>query len=132
MIAFDTNILLRLLLNDHAQQARQAEELLRRAVAAGEQVLLPDIVLCEMEWVLEAVYDLTRAKILQTLRRVFSADEFEFANRTAVGAAIQRYAAGKADFSDYLIGENASLSGASVSYTFDRELARTPGFSRPG
>jgi len=49
MIAFDTNLLLRLLLNDQAQQARQAGELLQRAVAAGERVLLPNIVLCEME-----------------------------------------------------------------------------------
>ena len=57
--------------------------------------------------------------------------EFEFANRAAAGTAIQRYAAGKADFSDYQIGESASLSGASVRYTFDRELARTPGLSRP-
>ncbi len=132
MIAFDTNLLLRLLLNDQAQQARQAEELLQRAVAAGERVLLPDIVMCEMEWVLEAVYGLERADILQTLRRLLASDEFEFANRAAVGAAIQRYAAGKADFSDYLIGENTALACASVTYTFDRELARTPGFSRPG
>lgn len=132
MIAFDTNLLLRLLLNDHAQQARQAEELLQRAVAAGERVLLPDIVLCEMEWVLESVYGLARADVLQTLRRLFASDEFEFANRAAVGAAIQHYEAGKADFSDYLIGESASLAGASVTYTFDRELARAPGFSRPG
>ena len=132
MIGFDNNLLLRLLLNDQAQQARQAEELLQRAVAAGERVLLPDIVLCEMEWVLEAVYGVERANILQTLRRLLAADEFEFANRAAVGAAIQRYAAGKADFSDYLIGESAALAGASVTYTFDRELARTPGFSRPG
>ena len=132
MIAFDTNLLLRLLLNDHAQQARLAEELVQRAVAAGERVLLPDIVMCEMEWVLEAVHGLEKAKILQTLRRLLAADEFEFANRAAVSAAIQRYADGKADFSDYLIGESANLAGASITYTFDRELARAPGFSRPG
>ena len=132
MIAFDANLLLRLLLNDQAQQARQAEQLLQRAVAAGERVLLPDIVLCEMEWVLESVYGLARTDILQALRGLFSADEFDFANRGAVAIAIQRYAAGKADFSDYLIGESATLAGASVTYTFDRELARAPGFSRPG
>ena len=132
MIAFDTNLLLRLLLNDQAQQARQAEQLLQRAVAAGQRVLLPDIVLCEMEWVLESVYGLARTDILQALRRLFSADDFDFANRGAVAIAIQRYATGKADFSDYLIGESATLAGASVTYTFDRELARAPGFSRPG
>lgn len=132
MIAFDTNLLLRLLLDDSAHQARQAEEILRRTAASGEQVLLPDIVLCELEWVLESVYGFPRTDIAQTLERLLAADEFTFLDRSAVGAALQRYTGGKADFSDYLIGESASAAGAATTYAFDRELARSPGFSRPG
>lgn len=49
MIAFDTNVLLRLLLNDDADQARQAQDLIDQAVAASDRVLLPDVVLCELE-----------------------------------------------------------------------------------
>ena len=132
MIAFDTNLLLRLLLDDSAHQARQAEELLRRTAAAGERVLLPDIVLCELEWVLESVYGFKRADISQTIERLLAADEFAFLDRSAVGAALQGYSGGKADFSDYLIGESASAAGAVTTYTFDRKLARSPGFSQPG
>ena len=131
MIAFDTNLLLCLLLNDHPEQARQAEELLQRTVAAAERVLLPDIVLCELEWVLETVYSFRRAEIVRTLRRLQAADEFAFMDRAAVAAALALYAAGKADFSDYLIGETASAAGSVTTYTFNRELARSPGFSRP-
>ena len=57
MIAFDTNVLLRLLLNDDARQARIAQGLLDHAVARSDKVLLPDIVLCELEWVLDSVYE---------------------------------------------------------------------------
>ena len=131
MIAFDTNLLLRLLLNDHPEQARKAEELLQRTVAAAERVLLPDIVLCELEWVLETAYGFRRAEIVRTLRRLLAADEFAFMDRAAMAAALALYAAGKADFSDYLIGETAPAAGSVTTYTFDRELARSPGFSRP-
>ena len=131
MIAFDTNLLLRLLLNDNPGQARQAQELLQHTAAASERVLLTDIVLCELEWVLETVYGFRKAEIVRTLRRLLAADEFATMDRAAVAAAIAQYAGGKADFSDYLIGETASAAGSVTTYTFDRELARSSGFSRP-
>lgn len=131
MIAFDTNVLLRLLLNDDTEQARQAQDLIDRAVTASDRVLLPDIVLCELEWVLESVYAFPRARIATTVRRLLDAEEFAFANRTAVCQALERYANGKADFSDYLLGEPATLAGATTIYTFDRVLSRSAGFSRP-
>ncbi len=132
MIAFDTNVLLRLLLNDDAGQARQAQDLIDQAVAASDRVLLPDVVLCELEWVLESVYAFPRARIVMTLRRLLDADEFAFAHRAAANRALERYAGGKADFSDYLIGESATQAGATTTYTFDRVLSRSAGFSRPG
>ena len=131
MIAFDTNVLLRLLLNDDADQARQAQDLVDRAVAAADRVLLPDIVLCELQWVLKSAYGLSRQEIVATLRRLLDAEEFAFMNRAAVSRALASYAGGKADFSDYLIGESAALAGAGTTYTFDRALSRSVGFSRP-
>lgn len=131
MIAFDTNVLLRLLLNDDAGQAREAQDLIDRAVAASDRVLLPDIVLCELERVLESVYEFPRARIATTVRRLLDAQEFAFTNRTAVRQALERYATGKADFSDYLLGESATVAGATTTYTFDRVLSRSAGFSRP-
>ena len=57
MIAFDTDVSLRLLLNDDARRARISQGLLDHAVARSDTVLLPDIVLCELEWVLDSVYE---------------------------------------------------------------------------
>ncbi len=131
MIAFDTNVLLRLLLNDDPNQARQAQDLVDRAVAASDRVLLPDIVLCELEWVLESVYAFPRARIAMTVRRLLDAEEFAFMNRAAVARALEHYTRGKADFSDYLLGESAMLGGASTTYTFDRVRSRSAGFSQP-
>ena len=132
MIALDTNVLLRLLLDDDTRQTGRAQELVERTAAAGDGVLLPDIVLCELEWVLDSAYGFSRARVAETLRRLLDAEEFEFIDRPAVVRAIASYETGDGDFSDYLIGESAAARGASVTYTFDRSLLAHPGFVRPG
>ena len=132
MIAFDTNVLLRLLLNDDARQARQAQALVDQAMSRSDRILLPDIVLCEMEWVLSSVYGVPRAAIIETLRRLLDAEEFAFLDRAAVTSALNDYEGGSADFSDYLIGASAARAGAATTCTFDRALRRAEGFSLPG
>ena len=129
MIALDTNVLLRILLNDDPKQSRQAQAVVARAVGLGEDVLLPDIVLCEVEWVLSSAFGLPRARVVATLRRLLEGTEFTFANRAAVGAAVASYERGRADFSDYLIGATASAAGASTTFTFDRDLRNSDDFT---
>ena len=131
MIAFDTNVLLRLLLNDDAQQSGRAQALVDQAVSRSDKVLLPDIVLCELEWVLGSVYEVPKAEIIETLRRLLDAEEFAFLDRAAVAGALNGYEGGSADFSDYLIGASAARASAATTYTFDRALRRADGFTLP-
>ena len=129
MIALDTNVLLRILLNDDPKQSRQAQAVVARATGLGEAVLLPDVVLCEVEWVLSSTFGLSRARVAETLRRLLEGTEFAFADRTAVGATVANYERGKADFSDYLIGATAASAGASTTFTFDRDLRKSADFT---
>ena len=129
MIALDTNVLLRILLNDDPKQSRQAQAIVARATSLGEEILLPDVVLCEVEWVLSSAFSLPRARVAETLRRLLEGTEFTFANRTVVGAAVASYERGKADFSDYLIGATAASAGASTTFTFDRDLRKSEDFT---
>ena len=128
-MALDTNVLLRVLLDDDPKQSRQAQTIVDRAIRLGQPLLLPDIVLCEAEWVLASVYDLPRARIVEVLRRLLDGTEFAFADRAAVSAAVESYAHGKAEFSDYLIGVVASAAGATTTFTFDRDLRGSDHFT---
>ena len=92
-------MLLRILLNDDQKQAHQAQAVVDRAHRLGEAILLPDIVLCEVEWVLSSTFGLPRVRVAETLRRLLDGTEFTFANRAAVGTAVASYERGKADFS---------------------------------
>ena len=131
MIACDTNVLLRLLLDDEETQSRQVEAIVRQVVAAGDRILLPDIVLCELFWVLRSVYQFPKADVVRTFQRLLAAEEFAFMDRPAVSQSLESYANGTADFSDYLIGQSATVAGATMTYAFDRALRRTAGFSHP-
>ena len=131
MIAFDTNVLLRLLLDDEEAQSRQVESIVRQIGEARDRILLPDIVLCELYWVLRSVYGLPKADVIITFQRLLAAEDFAFMDRRAVSQSLKSYENGTADFSDYLIGQSATVEGATTTYTFDRALRRTAGFSHP-
>jgi predicted nucleic-acid-binding protein len=46
-----------------------------------------------------------------------------------VERALRGYAKGKGDLSDYLLGEIAEARGARTTYTFDRGLRGSEGFT---
>lgn len=56
MVAVDTNVLVRLLVNDDARQARRARALFER-----EEIFISPTVLLESEWVLRSAYGLAPA-----------------------------------------------------------------------
>jgi predicted nucleic-acid-binding protein len=131
VIAFDTNVLVRLLVGDDPDQLARAERLLLQAKENDETCFLSAPVLCELEWVLESSYGAPRADILAVLRDLLDQEVFAFEDRQVVRRAIDAYQHGRGGFSDYLIGSNAQAHGARVTYTFDRDLRRAEGFLTP-
>src|SRR6185436_17818157 len=67
VVAFDTNVVVRLLLRDDAAQAKKAEQAFLRH-ARGDGVFLPLVVLVETVWVLAYTYALDRKAIHEHLR----------------------------------------------------------------
>lgn len=65
MVAIDTNVLVRLLVGDHAAQAKASRKLF-----AAEEIFIPDTVLLETEWVLRAAFGLAPGDICTAFRRV--------------------------------------------------------------
>ena len=62
MKAVDTNVLVRYLVQDDPRQGKRAADFIEAAGTGGEQILIGNIVLCEMVWVLESAYGYSRAK----------------------------------------------------------------------
>jgi predicted nucleic-acid-binding protein len=129
VIALDTNVLVRLLVRDDDEQVRRALALLQRCRDKGDRCYLTAPVLCELEWVLRAAYDVPRAGVAKALAGILADDVYEVEEREAVAEALERYGRLKGGFSDYLIGSLAHRGGAAATYTFDRKLRRDPGFA---
>src|SRR5262245_49564589 len=107
MIALDTNLLVRFIVLDDPDQAAAVDRLFKEAIAKQESCFISDPVLCELEWVLSSLYKIPRAEILGTFQDLMAEDLFTFEDRGVVRQALDAYQTGKADFSDYLIGEKA-------------------------
>ncbi|MBI2317922.1 MAG: type II toxin-antitoxin system VapC family toxin [Betaproteobacteria bacterium] len=116
MIALDTNILARYLLNDEPKQCRAAAALLRKR----EAYTAPPTVLLELVWVL-GVNDCSRTEIVGALKHLVGLPNFKPREFEAVCRAIQWYEEGM-DFGDAL---HLALSAKDEQLlTFDRSLAR--------
>lgn len=129
MIALDTNVVLRLIVEDDAGQLAEARRLLAAAEADGEPCLLTDVVLCEIEWVLLSAYGARKADVLAAVQALAGESLFAFEDRTRLLRALDAYQRGRGDLSDALLGQAAAALGARTTYTFDRALAGDPAFT---
>ena len=113
MIAFDTNLLVRALVADHAEQVAVVRQLVAR-----DSVFISRTVLLEAEWVLRARYRKTRAELLMFFTALLDTDNAVIEDAEAVSHALDWYRQG-ADFADAL---HLAACGFSVMQTFDRDF----------
>lgn len=131
MIALDTNVLVRFLVNDEPKQARKAKALVGKLDEDEARAFVPDIVLCELVWVLASCYRFDRARIAVALKMLVAARQLRFDSTDNVLRAIAAYETSKGDFADYLIREHAKSAGCEMVVTFDKTLHADAGFAAP-
>ena len=127
MIALDTNVLVRVLVDDPdaPDQCEQARELLLTHSSAW----IAQIVLVETVWVLESVYGFGRAEILNIIERIRENPALELEAADRLDEALALYRDSTADFADSLILV-AATQRRLILHTFDRKLGRLNGAQR--
>jgi predicted nucleic-acid-binding protein len=125
MRAVDTNVVVRLLTRDDAQQVAAAEAFV------NDGAWISHLVLAEAVWVLESVYDLAHQQIVTALEMLLDHQNFTLQDSDVVTAALDRFRARSAPgFSDCLVLEIARKAGHLPVGTFDRDLAKLAGAQR--
>lgn len=124
MIAIDTNVLVRYIMQDDAAQAALATRLIEGQCDEKNPALINHLVLCETLWVLQRTYKYTCSECVPLLKQILITDCFEIPQSALVWKAIYDYDAGNADFSDYLISHTNQSLGANVTFTFDKKAAK--------
>jgi predicted nucleic-acid-binding protein len=130
MLGLDTNVLVRLLIEDDAAQTRRARKLVATAIAEEETVLVSLPVLLETEWVLRSRYEVPPETILGLFRAALEARELAFEDEAAVEEALFNWQDSQSGFSDCLIVAHNRQLGCRLTATFDAQAARLPGASK--
>jgi len=128
MIGLDTNVLLRLFVEDDVGQNERARRLVD-AAAADEPCVINPVVLAEFAWTLARNFKKKRPEVARLIEGVLSMDDLDVPFRRAAERALAAYRSGKADFPDYFLAAiNAELGCASTA-TFDCAAFDYPAFS---
>ena len=124
MIALDTSILARYILNDTPAEKQIADQfIIDNHCSVGWSVLV------ELSWVLEFSVRLPRDAVAAGLRLVADTDQITVPDYDLLAWVIDRYVMG-ADFAD-MAHLASALSGAKEFASFDRKLARQAGPETP-
>lgn len=126
MIALDTNVLVRFLVQDDALQAHLATKVIDQ-LTDDAQGFVSREVLIELVWVLERAYRLGRAEIAVALDGLLSATELDIEGSDEVAPALELYRNDGFGFADLMIAAAARRVGAMELVTFDQKAARLPG-----
>ena len=122
MRAVDTNLLVRLVARDDAKHVAAAE----RFVAGGAWISL--IVLTELTWVLDSVYDLPPSEIGVAVEMLLNHANLSVQDSDVAAAALEQFRAKPAiGFANCLVLEVARKAGHTPLGTFDRKLGRLDG-----
>ena len=142
MIAIDTNILLRYLLNDEPKQSKKASTIIQ----GSNKVLITDVVLVEAIWTLSGKkYNLDKDSIVKVISALFEEPTICFEDSQSVWRALVDFKIAKsvkagskrkmADFPDALIANKAQYASKNLGetmdsvYTFDVSVQDLPGMN---
>jgi predicted nucleic-acid-binding protein len=127
MIGIDTNILLRLWLNDDPAQNKRIDALLAAHGGMPDSLLLTDVVLAEAVWTLKSAFEQDKHAQLIAVRSLLEETAFAFEDREAVAAALSLFEAGSCGFADCLVVAKHARQGCEFTATFDQRMHKLPG-----
>jgi predicted nucleic-acid-binding protein len=118
----DTNVLVRHLTGDPPAMARRATRFL--AAAAPGELLLADLVLAEVVYVLESVYDLDRPAVAAAARAVVTFPAIAVEDPQLLLRAVEVYENDRLDFAEAYLVASAERSGVRAVASFDKTVRR--------
>lgn len=124
MKGIDTNILVRFLVGDDELQAEKVYNIFKKAEANKNELFVPLLVILELIWVLESVYQIQRKEIIDSISDLILMPILKFEQQTALQKLI--YAAPKNTYglSDLIIAHSAKEQGCEKVMTFDKKASK--------
>jgi len=127
MIGIDTNVLLRLWLNDDPALNKRMDTLLAHESQAPASVFVTDVVLVEAVWTLRTVYQQDKAAQVLAVRSLLEETAFALQDRDGITHALALFEASNCGFSDCLVVARHQQTACTQTATFDRAMKKLTG-----
>ena len=127
----DTNVFVRYLTGDDADEADAVAKLLRKAANGSVRLITADIVIAELVWVLSSYYAQPISVIADLVRAILNTEGLKIDGSECLEAAVEIFEESRIDFIDaYIIGY-MRLKGVAALYSYDkRHLSQFPDIKR--
>lgn len=124
MKGIDTNILIRFLVGDDELQAKKVYKIFKKTESEKNELFVPLLVMLEFIWVLESVYEIPRADILESISELLLMPILKFEQQSALQQFIHAAQGNKYDLSDLLFSHSAKSQGCETVITFDKKASK--------
>ncbi len=123
MIGLDTNVLVRYIVQDDANQSAKATRLIE-SLTPEAPGYIGLVCVTELVWVLADSYNSAKNDIVAVLEGLLRTKGLLVENADTVWKAVRMFKEGNADFADCLIERAANKAGCDHTVTFDRGAAK--------
>jgi predicted nucleic-acid-binding protein len=130
MIGLDTNILVRLLVEDDAAQTERARHFVARYCTPESPGFINCVVLAEFVWVLSSIYRFGRREIAGAIEILLAGRDRVIEHREEVQRALVEYNTSGIGFTDAMIARINLVQGCEATATLDRNATKLTGFVR--
>jgi predicted nucleic-acid-binding protein len=124
MKGIDTNILIRFLTGDDELQAKKVYNIFKKAESEKNELFVPLLVILELIWVLESVYEIHRTEILESISELTLMPILKFEHQSALQQFTHAAKGNIYDLSDLLIAHSANTQGCESIITFDKKASK--------
>jgi predicted nucleic acid-binding protein len=116
----DSNVLVRHLTGDPPDEAKRATAFLRGA----EELILVDLVVAEVVYVLESVYEVEHERVAELVRAIVGFPPVVVPDRLLLLRSIEIYEQHRIHFAESYLAACAEATGVGVVASFDRAIDR--------
>jgi predicted nucleic-acid-binding protein len=99
-------------------------------LAAGEELLLADLIVAECVYVLESFYEVPRTRVAELMRAAIALPSIRVTDEPSLLRALEVYELERLDFADAYLVAQAEATGVGVIASFDRSIDRVGSIAR--
>ena len=126
----DSNVFLRVILNDHKTQSPECLKIFKKAENGEVSLVTQGITICEVVWVLTSLYKISKKEIIEHLQIILFSSGLRIIDKEVLIASVSLFEKINADFIDCYVASWMKTNGINKIISFDQDFEKFPFLER--